>query len=303
MTDQGTTVLDVALEAARRAGVALREGLAGALAIEYKGAQGNDPVTEVDRRSEAIIAETIRATFPGHRLLSEEGTTGGDDPDWRWIVDPLDGTINYAHGLPFSCISIAVEQRGETVVGVVYNPLSEEMFCARLGEGATLNGRPIKVSSTVELRRALLSAEHGTWQANGRRFNRAATLGHVAQGLRDLGSAALELCFVACGRLDGMAGATLNAWDVAAGALIVREAGGQITDANGDPVAVDGRHFVVSNGRLHGAILARLHDDSAPVPPKAEEATKTAEETHSGALAAPTTNLSDQATAPPGAQL
>ena len=283
------SVMEVALAAARRAGAILCEGIARPLAIDYKGAAANDPVTDVDRRSEAAIAETIRAHFPNHRLLSEEGTTGGDDPDWRWIVDPLDGTVNYSHRLPFSCVSIAVEHKGEVIVGVVYNPLAEELFAAERGGGATLNGEPIHVSATEELRRALLSAAHGPWEAGGRRFNRPASLPSNTQGLRELGSAALELCYVAAGRLDGMGGATLNAWDVAAGALIVREAGGQVTDSNGDPVKADGRSFVVSNGRLHGAILARLHSESTPVPPKpAETATPAGAATPDAASSHPT---------------
>ena len=173
MSDEPPDMLAVALEAARRAGAIITEGMARPLDIAYKGETANDPVTDVDKRSEAVIAETIRAYFPQHRLLSEEGTTAGDDPHWRWIVDPLDGTVNYAHRLPFSCVSIAAEQDGEVVAGVVYNPLSGEIFAAERGRGATLNGAAIHVSTTDELRRALLSAAHGVWEAGGRRFNRA----------------------------------------------------------------------------------------------------------------------------------
>ena len=275
MSEQPTSVLEVALEAARRAGTIIREGVSQPLEIAYKGKgdAARDPITDVDRRSEAAIAETIRAHFPHHRLLSEEGATGGDDPHWRWIVDPLDGTINYAHRLPFSCVSIAAEYDGEVVAGVVYNPLAEELFAAERGRGATLNGAPIHVSRTDELRRAVLTSAFGPWEANGRRYHRGRALGPHVQALRDLGSAALELCYAAAGRIDGMGGSTLNAWDVAAGALIVREAGGQITDANGDPFKVDGKFVVVSNGLLHSAILARLHDESAPIPPKDPGAT------------------------------
>jgi len=265
-------VLDVAVEAAKRAGAIILEGMGRPLEIAYKGdgAAANDPVTDVDKRSEAAIAATIREPFPGHRILSEEGTTGGDDPRWRWIVDPLDGTINYAHRLPLCCVSIGVEHDGELVAGVVYNPLADEIFVAERGKGATLNGQPIQVSTTDELRRALVTSAGGPWDAGGRRFERARGLGSHTQALRDLGSAALELCYVAAGRVDGMGGSTLNAWDVAAGALIVREAGGQVTDPYGDPFKVDDKHLVVSNGRLHGAILARLHDASEPLPPKAD---------------------------------
>ena len=270
MSAQPTSVMEVAREAALQAGAIIREGLAQPVEIAYKGKgeSARDPVTDVDRRSEAAIAQTIRAHFPHHRLLAEEGAAGGDDPHWRWIVDPLDGTINYAHGLPFSCVSIAAEYDGEVVAGVVYNPLAEELFAAERGHGATLNGQPIHVSRTDELRRAVLTSAFGPWEANGRRYQRGRALGPHVQALRDLGSAALELCYVACGRIDGMGGSTLNAWDVAAGALIVREAGGQVTDANGDPFKMDGKHVVVSNGVLHGAILARLHDASEPIPPQ-----------------------------------
>ncbi len=261
-------VLDVAREAARRAGAIIKEGVARTLRIDFKGEGVGDPVTDVDRRSEAAIAETIRAHFPDHRILSEEGATGGSDPRWRWIVDPLDGTVNYSHRLPLSCVSIAVEHDGELVAGVVYNPLAEELFAAERDGPATLNGEPIHVSATVELRRALLTSAFGPWEAGGRRFDRARALGPHVQALRDLGSAALELCYVAAGRIDGMGGSSLNAWDVAAGMLIVRQAGGQVTDPYGDPFAVDGKHVVVSNGALHGAIMARLHGASEAIPPK-----------------------------------
>lgn len=258
--------LAVAVEAARRAGAIIREGLRAPLHIEYKGAAANDPVTDVDKRCEAAIVEMIRARFPSHRILAEEGATGGDDPRWRWLIDPLDGTVNYAHRLPFCCVSIAVEQDSEVVAGVVYNPLAQELFVAERGRGAALNGEPIHVSDTEELRRALITSASGSWEAVGRRFDRARALAPHTQGLRDLGSAALELCYVAAGRIDGMGGSTLNAWDVAAGALMVREAGGQVTDPYGDPFAVEGKYVVVSNGRLHGAILARLHGESVAIP-------------------------------------
>jgi len=264
----GAAVIDVAHEAARRAGAIIREGLAQTLQVDYKGEGANDPVTDVDRRSEAAIAGIIRAHFPDHRILSEEGTTGGQDPRWRWIVDPLDGTVNYAHRLPFSCVSIGVEHDGEIVAGVVYNPLAEEIFAAERGKPATLNGAPIHVSATSELRRALLTSAFGPWEAGGRRFDRARALGPHVQALRDLGSAALELCYVAAGRIDGMGGSSLNAWDVAAGMLIVRQAGGQVTDPYGDPFKVDDKSLVVSNGILHGAIMARLHGASEVIPPK-----------------------------------
>ena len=275
MSAQPPSIMEVAREAALQAGAIIRDGLAQPLEIAYKGKgeAARDPVTDVDRRSEAAIAQTIHAHFPYHRLLAEEGAAGGDDPHWRWIVDPLDGTINYTHGLPFTCVSIAAEYDGEVVAGVVYNPLAEELFAAERSCGATLNGRPIHVSRTDELRRAVLTSAFGPWEANGRRYQRGRALGPHVQALRNLGSAALELCYVACGRIDGMGGSTLNAWDVAAGALIVREAGGQVTDANGDPFKMDGKYVVVSNGLLHGAILARLHDASEPIPPKERGAT------------------------------
>jgi len=293
----GATVIDVAHQAARRAGAIIREGLARALQVDYKGDGANDPVTDVDRRSEAAIAETIRAHFPDHRILSEEGTTGGQDPRWRWIVDPLDGTVNYAHRLPFSCVSIGVEHDGEIVAGVVYNPLAEEFFAAEQGKPATLNGAPIHVSATSELRRALLTSAFGAWEASGRRFDRAHALGPHVQALRDLGSAALELCYVAAGRIDGMGGSTLNAWDVAAGMLIVRQAGGQVTDPYGDPFKVDDKSLVVSNGILHGAIMARLHGASEVIPPK--DSTDLAKEPASPNTPPTTTTAADTAPASP----
>jgi len=291
MQPSPASVLELAIDLARRAGAIILEGVSRPLDVSYKGTEANDPVTDVDKRSEAAIAEGIRARFPDHRILSEEGTTGGDNAHWLWIVDPLDGTINYAHRLPFCCVSIGVEHEGRIVAGAVYNVLADELFAATRGGGATLNGAPIHPSATEELRRALITAAVGPWEAAGRRFERARGLAPHVQAIRELGSAALELCYVAAGRIDGMGGATLNAWDVAAGMLILREAGGQITDPYGDPFVVDGKHMVASNGRLHGALMARLHDHSSEVPPRLEQPA-TAAQPEQPATPAPTTPTS-----------
>jgi myo-inositol-1(or 4)-monophosphatase len=249
-----------ALSAARRAGEVLRAGFGTEHAITYKGEV--DLVTEVDTEAERVIREELLGTFPTHGMLAEEGGELAGEEGARWIVDPLDGTTNYAHGLSIFCVSIALERAGEVVLGVVHDPMGEETFVAERGRGATLNGEPIRVSSTDEPIRALI--------ATGFPYDRAelpealelfGRLAASTRGMRRLGSAALDLCYVASGRIDGYYERGIWPWDLAAGSVIVEEAGGKLTNYRGDVLDLAGREIMASNGRLHSAMMRLIGED------------------------------------------
>jgi myo-inositol-1(or 4)-monophosphatase len=247
--------LTVAVDAARAAGLVLRDHFGRPQQIEHKGEI--DLVTALDRRAESLVVERLRAAFPDHAILAEEGSGGGASARDRWLVDPLDGTTNYAHGYPFFAVSIAYEHAGRIVVGVIYDPLQDELFVAEAGGGAWLNGRPLRVSGTVRLvdsllitgfpyDRALFPAALRLWDAFMGR----------AQALRRAGAAALDLAYVAAGRGDGFWERPLQPWDMAAGVLLVEEAGGQVSDYRGGPADIYSGEIVASNGAIHDQMLA-----------------------------------------------
>jgi len=255
-----TSELEKAIEAAKAAGEVLRGSFGGEQRIRYKGEA--DLVTDVDERAERVISEMLRGAFPDYGMLAEEGGRTAGEGDARWIVDPLDGTTNFAHGLPIFSVSIALEKSGEVVLGVVHDPMGEETYVAERGGGATLNGEPIKVSETEELGRALLATgfpyDRAGIPAALELFGRLAT---VTQGMRRLGSAALDLCYVAAGRVDAYYERGVHAWDVAAGALILEEAGGRVTDYEGRKPDLEGEDIVASNGPLHEALIEVTRGD------------------------------------------
>ncbi len=252
----------VAIEAARDAGQILREHYGRVQNIKFKGEV--DLVTEVDEMSERLIVERIRHHFPDHQILGEESGTSespASGSGCRWIIDPLDGTTNFAHGYPFFCVSIALEVDGETRLGVVYAPSFDELFTAERGRGAFLNGRRISVSSTDSLIRSLLATgfnyDRDLARANLKNWE---TLLFRTQAVRRDGAAALNLCFVAAGRFDGYWEIGLKPWDAAAGTLLVHEAGGNVTDFSGEAHSLASRTLVSSNGKVHDSMLEVLSD-------------------------------------------
>jgi myo-inositol-1(or 4)-monophosphatase len=253
-------VRDLAVRLAREAGAIQRARYETALEVASKSAP-NDLVTEVDRACETHLVEALRRERPGDDVLAEEGGAHEDGGGaWRWVIDPLDGTVNYAHGYPCFCVSIGVEHRGRRAVGVVYEPLRDELFEAVCGGGARRNDRPIHVSPTAQLARALLATgfAYDVHDSPVDNLDRLARAVKRAGGVRRDGSAALDLCYVACGRFDGFWELKLHAWDVAAGILIVEEAGGRVSDLAGGPPPASGREIAASNGRIHDEMLRVL---------------------------------------------
>lgn len=252
-------MLDLAIAAAREAGALLRERSGKAEHIERKAGEETNLVTELDRRSEAIIIRMIRERYPDHEVLAEESGRNTHTSEYRWIIDPIDGTTNFAQGLPIFAVSIGLEKNGVIVAGVVYDPTRDEMFTAEKGKGAFLNGRAIRVSTTSRLIDSTLATGF-PYDIRSNRGNVAhfTNFLYEARALRRLGSAAIDLCYVACGRLDGYWELSLNPWDMAAGVLLVEEAGGRFTDLEGGPGTIYGKTLLTSNGRIHDAMVEIL---------------------------------------------
>jgi myo-inositol-1(or 4)-monophosphatase len=242
--------LELAIAAARTGGAIVAAGFGRPGDALFKGR--NDPVTEVDRQSELAITSLLAAHRPDDGILAEEGTATRERQR-RWIVDPLDGTVNFIHGLPVVSVSVALWDGDLPVVGVVFDPINDELYAAATGGGATLNGEPIRVSEVADLGGALVITgfpyDHYEYADAYVR-----TLGEVLRrvnGIRRFGSAALDLCYVACGRVDASWEFQLKPWDIAAGLVILAEAGGTATDPFGAPMTPDRPHLVTSNGALH----------------------------------------------------
>ena len=257
-----TGFAEVAEGIAREAGALLKTFYEQGVRMEYKG--DVDLVTEADRQSEALIKQRLTEAFPDHGIYGEEGTREGLDREFRWYVDPLDGTTNFAHGFPVFCVVLGCERRapglaaeadGEMVAGVIYDPLRDECFRAERGGGATLNGRPIRVSKTRTMQEALTATgfpSHKRHENPNVHFYQEITL--RSHGVRRAGSAALDLAYVACGRLDGYWEFKLNPWDTSAGFLLVEEAGGVVTHFDGGPFTLDSREVLASNGLIQGEL-------------------------------------------------
>ena len=246
-------MLDFAIQTARDAGRVLADRFGRNVKISNKSEI--DLVTESDLASEKVIIERIRTHYPRHGILAEEsGVSNPDDHEsaWRWIIDPLDGTTNYAHGYPCFCVSIALAYQGRMEIGVVYDPIRDEMFAAERGQGASLNSRRISVSGTMNLSAALLCTGFPYDVRERNEFARHfANFIMKAQGVRRDGAAALDLAYVAAGRFDGFWEEGLKPWDVAAGALIIEEAGGRVSKYRGEPLDIYSPPIVASNGLIH----------------------------------------------------
>lgn len=256
-------MLNFAIQTARDAGRVLAERFGRSLEIANKSEL--DLVTESDLASERLIIDRIKSHYPRHAILAEE--SGASEPvdrerdsDWRWIIDPLDGTTNYAHGYPCFCVSIGVENQGRMELGVVYDPMRDEMFTAERGQGAALNGRRIRVSTTLNLASALLCTGFPYDVRERSEFARHfANFIMAAQGVRRDGAAALDLAYVAAGRFDGFWEEGLKPWDVAAGGLLIEEAGGRVSTYSGGPLNIFSPPILASNGLVHEEMMQVLN--------------------------------------------
>ena len=244
---------------ARQAGAILRGGYETEHQVDYKGVI--DLVTEVDHQSEKFLLGEVQKDFPGHHIFSEESGIIQGDAENVWYIDPLDGTVNYAHHIPIFCVSIAYAARGTLSLGAVYDPMRDEMFLAERGKGASLNGRSLRVSSTTELQKSLLVTgfPYNAWDTPQDNFANFVKFGKLSRGVRRLGSAALDLCYVAAGRFDGFWEMALNPWDVAAGGLIAQEAGALVTSVSGESDYISPPQSVLaSTPGIHARMLEEL---------------------------------------------
>jgi myo-inositol-1(or 4)-monophosphatase len=260
-----TGELDLAIATAREAGALLRERVGHVRQVRFKSS-AVDPVTEADKASEVLIAGRILATYPDDRILGEEGSAAETNlgSERLWIVDPLDGTVNFLHEYPVFAVSIALQVDGETQVGVVYDPMRDELFAAQRGQPSTLNGEPITVSDTSELIQSMLTTGFA-YDLTERMaaIPLFARFVELTQAVRRDGSAALNVAYVACGRFDGYWEMPIAPWDVAAGALILQEAGGLLSGYTGQPFDPFAREIVASNGVLHPHLLRVIADQFA----------------------------------------
>jgi len=254
------TLLNTAIEAARNAGALLKEGFRSQFSVSSK-TQYHDLVTEYDLRAEVIIMEHIRATFPMHAILTEESGHHETNSDITWVIDPLDGTVNFAHGIPLFCISIAAISNNEILVGVIYSPMTDELFTAEQGKGAYCNGNPIKVTDITTLTKSFLVTgfPYSVSDNPGHCIEHFSHLVSMGIPIRRLGSAALDLAYVASGRFDGFWEVLLQPWDMAAGSLIVREAGGIVIDYHGKQLNMKASSSIIAgNSILAHEILIEL---------------------------------------------
>ncbi|UHA74856.1 inositol monophosphatase family protein [Paenibacillus sp. 481] len=271
----GKNYTAVAVNCAAKSGEWIKSKLGQYKSLQLKSSL-HDLVTEVDKGAEQMIRRLIMTHFPHHAILGEEGVEPGTDvsrlaleqaqsEEYLWIVDPLDGTTNFVHGFPFYSVSIALAHRGEVIVGVVYDPMRDELFVAEKGKGAYVHGSPIQVADERELSGSLIASGFPTERERALPINLAgmAALAPQVRNIRTAGSAALHMAYIAAGRLTGFWELNLNAWDLAAGSLLIQEAGGRVTDTYGQPYHVGVRDVVASNGHIHDAFVHALAEVDA----------------------------------------
>ena len=252
------TYLEAAIEIAREAGKILREEFARPAQIAYKG--DVDIVTQADKRSEQWIVARLGKEFPEHAIAAEEGSGHESSSEFRWHVDPLDGTTNFAHGYPCFCVSLGLQQRDTLLAAVIYDPARDELFAAARGEGATRNGKKMHVSANATLATSLLCTGFPVQNRQAsRNLHYYGEFTMCSHGVRRDGSAALDLAYVACGRFDGFWEFGLKKWDTAAGALLVQEAGGKVSDFAGQPYALGGPVVLATNGLIHEEMRVRAN--------------------------------------------
>lgn len=253
-------MLQLAIDAALEAGQFLRRSVGKVLHVERKAGQETNLVTEIDKKSEAMIITKIKNRYPQHDFLGEESGSHEAKSEYKWIIDPLDGTTNFTHGLPIFSVSIGLEHEGQIILGVVYDPNSEELFTAEKGTGAFLNGKRMQVSGVPRLIESLIVTGF-PYNVRENPYNAVQHFTNFlseAQAVRRLGSAALDLCYVAAGRFEGFWEVTLNPWDMAAGVLLVEEAGGKFTDFKGFPSTVYNKNVLATNGLVHEQMVEVL---------------------------------------------
>lgn len=256
-----------AIRAAKEAGALIRQKCGRAARTIVK-ANAYDLVTEVDKACEEIVRRYVQEQFPDHQILGEEGVAPGSEAsaqaveesrnaDYLWVIDPIDGTTNFIHGFPASVVSIGIAHKGTVIIGVIYNPFMDELFVARKGQGAYLNGERIHVSTEATLPEAVLATGFPTELAKARMLNMRGmmALTPIVRNVRALGTAALHLAYVAAGRISGFWEMDLNAWDLSAGSLLIQEAGGRVTDTRGVDYHLGVRHILATNGLIHDAML------------------------------------------------
>jgi myo-inositol-1(or 4)-monophosphatase len=256
-------LLETAIAASKEAGALLLDYVKSGFRVEHKNPI--NLVTDADRAAEECVIDRIRKHFPAHCFLAEErGRIEQSPSPYLWVIDPLDGTTNFAHGYPAYCVSIGLEYRGRCILGAVFDPSRDELFTAIEGRGARLNGQPIHVSDTTALDSSLLVTgfAYDIRESPRNNLDHFVKFALKAQGMRRTGSAALDLCYVAAGRFDGFWEVQLNPWDMAAGSVIVQEAGGRLTNFCGNDLSIYGQELVASNGHIHQAMLQVLNEET-----------------------------------------
>lgn len=259
--------IQLAESAARLAGETLLKARRN-LNVEFKGEGRHNLVSNADREAELVIKTLILEKFPQHQILAEESGLHKNDSPCKWVIDPLDGTTNFIHGFPFFCVSIGLEINGAVELGVVFDPVRREMFSAERGKGAFLNGNPIQVSEERDLQKSLLVTgfSYDIRENPEKNFDHFYSFSLQGQAVRRTGSAALDLCYTAAGIFDGYWELTLSPWDMAAGSLIVQEAGGVVTDLDGNRFSIYQKNVIASNSLIHDQMIGTLRQKKRPLP-------------------------------------